>query len=73
MPTATKLGVSITPCGVWMRPTRARDLVDVWSSSNLKLVIWSILNYALRKFNAWCIENDDDHLNTVTDDNNAAY
>ena len=28
VPTGTKPGVSMTPCGVWMRPTRARDFFD---------------------------------------------
>jgi len=27
VPTATNPGVSMTPCGVWMRPTRAADFV----------------------------------------------
>lgn len=27
VPTATKPGVSMVPCGVWMRPTRAPDLL----------------------------------------------
>mmetsp|Transcript_6449 Transcript_6449/g.14056 ORF Transcript_6449/g.14056 Transcript_6449/m.14056 type:complete len:298 (+) Transcript_6449:1306-2199(+) len=38
VPTGTKAGVSITPCGVVMRPTRAREpgLRETCSTSNLK-------------------------------------
>lgn len=36
--TRTHPGVLTTPCGVWMRPTRAREpgLVDWWRSSKRK-------------------------------------
>ena len=33
MPTGTNAGVSIVPCGVWMRPTRAADL-ELWCTSS---------------------------------------
>ena len=38
VPTATKPGVSTTPCGVWILPTRARlpSLRDACSSSKSK-------------------------------------
>ena len=39
--TATYPGVSIVPCGVWMRPTLAPLLDDWWSSSNLKKLLSS--------------------------------
>lgn len=34
--TGTNPGVSMTPCGVWMRPTRASDTADLCTSSYLK-------------------------------------
>mmetsp|Transcript_7559 Transcript_7559/g.22415 ORF Transcript_7559/g.22415 Transcript_7559/m.22415 type:complete len:255 (-) Transcript_7559:190-954(-) len=36
VPTGTKQGVSMTPWGVWMRPTRARDTADSCTTSNRK-------------------------------------
>ncbi len=36
--TATNPGVLTMPCGVWIRPTRAREpaLVEAWTSSKRK-------------------------------------
>jgi len=34
--TATNPGVSTWPCGVWIRPTRAREILEAARTSNLK-------------------------------------